>query len=63
MTSPTPILWGNTMPTIKIAEPKPVCLSPEHNPPTHMVFEPGIYRHICPNCGESQEFTVPQITC
>ena len=52
------------MTTIKIAEPpKPPCNNPEHNAPTHMVWSPGTYQHTCPGCGESYEFTVPQITC
>lgn len=51
------------MPTIKISEPKPVCNHPEHNPPSHMVFTPGTYKHVCPSCGKEVIFDVPQVTC
>jgi hypothetical protein len=53
------------MPTKKIADfnPQDICNDPEHNPPSHMVFEPGIYEHTCPNCGKVTRFTVPQIIC
>jgi hypothetical protein len=56
------------MPTKKIADlpdprgyytkPKPPCHDPSHNPPTHMVYEPGIWEHECPGCGEKRTFTV-----
>ena len=26
------------------------CLSPEHNPPTYVVYEPGTYEWTCPEC-------------
>ncbi len=34
------------------------CLDPQHDVPTHQVFEPGIYEHTCPGCGRSFQFTV-----
>lgn len=37
--------------------PKP-CYHPEHNPPTMIVLEPGVYRHTCPQCGHVTEFSV-----
>lgn len=56
------------MPTKKIADLEdptkiwsrkiPLCEDPEHNPPTHMVFEPGVYEHTCPRCGAKRTFTV-----
>jgi hypothetical protein len=48
------------MPTRKIAEipEQKVCRHPEHNPPNMMVWEPGVYEHECPRCGEIQTFTV-----
>lgn len=47
----------------KIADaPKP-CLSPEHNPPMHIVLPPGVYKYTCPSCGQSVVFTVPMVTC
>jgi len=39
------------------------CLNPEHEPPKHIVLEPGTYRYECPSCGKAVEFTIPQITC
>ena len=51
------------MPTRKIKEPneEELCLSPEHSPPSPIVFEPGTYEHICPMCGKRIVFTVPVI--
>lgn len=47
------------MPTIKIADPPPPpCRHPEHNPPSYRVFEPGTYRHTCPQCGAIRMFVV-----
>jgi len=39
------------------------CLDPAHNPPMHIVLEPGTYEHTCPNCGYKIIFTVPRVTC
>ncbi len=36
-----------------------VCRSSEHNPPQHIVLEPGTYEYVCPACGHRQVFTVP----
>ncbi len=45
----------------KIKEaPKP-CLDPAHNPPSHIVLEPGTYRYTCPTCGKVVEFIVSAI--
>lgn len=41
------------------APPKP-CLSPDHNPPTHIVLEPGTHEHTCPLCGKPQIVIVPK---
>ena len=48
------------MPTKKIADlpPEETCTHSEHNPPTHMVYEDGVYEHTCPACGHKQEFIV-----
>lgn len=46
------------MPTVKIADLKPVCNDPEHNPPSMQVFPDGVYEHTCPGCGNQQHFTV-----
>lgn len=42
------------MPFKKIAEEKdrPICLHPEHKPPSHIVLKPGIYQYTCPSCGK-----------
>lgn len=51
------------MPLEKIAEPKPYCIHPEHNPPNLISLDPGTYRYTCPSCGEVTVFVVPMITC
>lgn len=35
------------------------CQHPEHNPPSMIVLEPGIYEHVCPGCGRKQMVIVP----
>ena len=40
--------------------PRP-CFHPEHNPPAHIVLEPGVWRHTCPCCGKKTEFVVQAI--
>lgn len=37
-----------------VLERKPPCHHPEHDPPKHIVLEPGIYEHECPGCGQKQ---------
>lgn len=46
------------MPTRKIADLPKYCRHPNHNPPSHQVFEDGIWEHICPGCGDVTTFTV-----
>ena len=50
------------MPTKKIKdiEEYEICTHPEHNPPQHQVFPPGVYEHVCPACGEKTTFRVEQ---
>lgn len=51
------------MPTKKIAEPLPLpCNHPEHYPPSHRVFSPGVYEHTCPRCGHVVVFNVAQVS-
>lgn len=38
---------------------EPRCLHPEHNPPTMILMEPGVYEYTCPGCEHSQEYVVP----
>jgi len=38
------------------------CNSPEHNPPMHIVLQPGTYEWTCPVCGNVQTIIVPSIT-
>lgn len=49
--------------TIKIADAPIPCMYPEHNPPSHMVYSPGLWQHTCPSCGKTVRFRVPQIIC
>jgi hypothetical protein len=56
-------LFGGTGGLRKIRDSKPPCLSPSHNPPSHIVLEPGDYEYVCPSCGQRTTFTVPYVTC
>lgn len=51
------------MPTKKIADPPEherngPCRDPKHDPPSMMVYDPGIYEHTCPGCKRRIRFTV-----
>jgi len=48
------------MPTKKIADlpNRETCIHPDHNPPTDIVYSPGVYEHECPNCHYKQTFTI-----
>lgn len=48
--------------TRKIADIPVPCLDHEHKPPSMMLFEPGVYEHVCPSCGHKTVFTVPRVT-
>lgn len=41
---------------------KSPCTDREHNPPTHIVLDPGIYTWKCPSCGKEETFTIPQVS-
>ena len=47
----------------KIKDAPVPCSHPEHDPPSHIVLEPGTYKHTCPSCGEEVVFTVPMVIC
>lgn len=47
----------------KLAEEKLPCTSPDHEPPSHIVLESGIYEHICSSCGHKVVFTVKSFYC
>lgn len=52
------------MPFIKQEKVKPICIHPEHNPPTGYYYHPGIeYTYVCPACGQETKISVPIITC
>lgn len=38
------------------------CSHPEHNPPSHIVLEAGIWEHICPGCQKVVRFQVPNVS-
>ena len=38
------------------------CRDTEHEPPKFMVYEPGVWEHICPTCGKRTEFIVNPTT-
>ncbi len=44
--------------TRKIADALRPCAHPQHDPPQHMVYEAGVYEHVCPNCGAARVFKV-----
>jgi hypothetical protein len=46
----------------RYAEKERSCINSEHNPPMHMVLEPGTYKYTCPSCGKVTTFEVPRIT-
>jgi hypothetical protein len=43
---------------VRVVPERPACADPEHNPPTHMVLEPGTYQHDCPRCGAVTTFNI-----
>lgn len=52
------------MPFIKHIPPKgrPQCMSPEHNPPSMMVLEPGVHIWACPACNDTQTVYGQEVT-
>lgn len=52
------------MPLEKIGDlPKQeICVDRDHNPPSHIRLEPGIYKHTCPACDREVTFTVRKST-
>ena len=45
------------MPTVRIRDIPKQCNHPEHFPHKEE-FEPGVYRHTCPECFKEKEFTI-----
>ena len=45
-----------------IGEVNEACMSPEHNPPAHIVLDAGVYEYQCPACGHKQIFTIQSTT-
>ena len=35
------------------------CKHPEHNPPSHIVLDPGNYEYTCPACLKTTIITIP----
>jgi len=52
------------MPFIDYKEtpPEKRCTHPEHDPPKHMVYQPGTYTYKCPACGKITRFIVNGFT-
>jgi len=46
----------------KIGDIPEPCRHPQHDPPGHIVLQPGTYKHTCPGCGNVVVFSVPLIT-
>jgi len=51
------------MPEVKIADAPVNCTSPDHNPASMVVREPGTYEHTCSGCGYKTRFEVGSWTC
>jgi hypothetical protein len=52
------------MPTRKIDDAlweKAICHDRDHDPPSHMVWPPGTYEHVCSSCGRTVRFVVGSI--
>lgn len=47
----------------KIADLPQSCLSPDHNPPSMVHLEPGVWQHTCSGCGKVSTFTVQGFAC
>ena len=47
---------------IKSFEKEDICQDSEHNPPTLIVLEPGVYEYTCPSCGHVTIVEIPLIT-
>lgn len=45
-----------------IEDLKQECNSSEHNPPTHIYLQPGLWEWSCPNCQKTKIVRVPKIT-
>lgn len=39
------------------------CQNPDHNFPSHIVLEPGVWEHECPGCGKKVQVFVASVTC
>jgi predicted RNA-binding Zn-ribbon protein involved in translation (DUF1610 family) len=46
---------------IKDYSPEDKCMSTEHNPPAHIVLQPGEYEYTCPSCGKTVKINIPLI--
>ena len=46
------------MPFVDFQPIKEPCMSPEHNPPSMMVLQPGTHTWKCPKCGAIQKINV-----
>jgi hypothetical protein len=51
-------LVPNAAPLKKLSDELRPCRHPSHDPPSHIVLDPGTYRHTCSGCGASQVFSV-----
>jgi len=47
----------------KISGPKQEkrCNASDHNPPSHVILEPGQYEYTCSSCGHTTTINVPEI--
>jgi len=46
--------------TRRVSDTVVVCNSPDHLLPSFMVYEPGVWEHVCPVCRCVMVFVVPE---
>jgi hypothetical protein len=49
----SPAQWGQPAP----------CSSPDHEFPSMIVLEPGVWEHVCAGCGRRTQVVIPLVTC
>lgn len=47
--------------TRRIGDAPKFCPHPQHEPAKLYVYQPGVYEHTCPACGQTVTFTVPHV--
>ncbi len=46
----------------KIADAPPLpCSHPQHDPPSAIVLEPGVYEYVCPGCDQKKTIVIREL--